>query len=357
MAGQGSNNINIKNLYIASRVIKADAKFDTGLASLEPKYPVLNSEDAILGLVLEIESNNKNIFISYWKKVIIDGQTIITRRPEDFNLEHIKITWYKIEPVRGSKKTGYKYYSNEDWIEEDGGYKKIWHWDKIEYQEFVWDSSNTWIIKADVTPVRLDHHNFGTMRYKVEIEYKGKKISSPGIESVEKDGEIDAHRISVRGNTGNKIIDWAYSFFNLPFIWGSASRTGQSSAHQTEKYIGADCADFVVGAFRKAGYNIPYTGSQLLLNYARVIVKPDSIDNQGFYIIKGKRIKFDTGMVMPGDLVLWSRHAAILGRDNGNNLLDQNDIVIHILFHEPVFEKISRAYSGDFVIARFKRVD
>ncbi|OPX17746.1 hypothetical protein BXT86_04870 [candidate division WOR-3 bacterium 4484_100] len=347
----------IERVYIVSRVFPVNCQVDSGVPSSQPKYPVLDSEEAFLGLVVEFEKDNKKFFISPWKKVIIGGKEIVTEAPEDFGLEQIKILWYKVEPVRGNKKTGFRYYSNEDWVEKDGILKKIWHWDKLNYKEFVWDSSNTWIIKADVIPVELDSHPFGTMRYKVEVKFNNQMISSPGAESVKKDGDIDAHRISVRGNTGNKIIDWAYSFFNLPFIWGSASRTGRPCEHQTEKYIGADCADFVVGIFRKAGYDMPYTGSQSLLHYANIIASPDSIDNKGFYIKNGARIKFDGNnneAVIPGNIVLWSRHAAILAFDNGNKFLDQDDIVIHTLFHEPTFEKISNAYSGNFTIARFK---
>jgi len=335
--------IQIEKVYIVSQVCRKDSI--KSIPDDKPKYPIKDLENAILGIVVEAKKDGKKVYFSEFDQFEINGKIVddsLIEKPE--NLEGIEIRWYKVEPDRGS-------YSNEKIVNG----KRVFQVDKIIYREIEWPcSTNCWKRFADVTPVFLDKNDVGTMRYKVEIKYDGKTFSTQS--------EDKAHRISVRGNTGNEIIDWAYSFFNLPYIWGSTSK-------QVENYIGFDCADFVVAAGRKAGFNVPYTWTPDLPRYLEKITQLlefDSLDEEGYYYDRNKEIaKFDEGGVKPGDVVLWKRHVGILlkdcsnpkGKDKGkpNGILDKYDIVIHTLFHEPKEEEIGKAYIGPIKILRFKK--
>jgi len=353
------DSLTFDRVHLVSKVLRLDRvnnQVEEGLATDEPKYPKQGGEAAVLGFVLKArDPQGRGVLIGPWGVAKASGvifQDIRLPPPEErFKL---KVTWFKIEPTRGKDGKGF---SNEQWILKDGQAQKVWAWDTLRYQEFVWDSANSWTKIASVCPVQLDPHDFGTMRFKVEVEYRGRKAASEGIETVEKDGDIRAHRISVRGNTGNDLLDWACSFFNLPYIWGSASITRTGEGHQAEKYIGADCADFVVCAARRAGYDVPYRGSQYLKPYTLPVAKPDSLNLKGEYLASGEAIPVEEGnsrAVHTGDLVLWSNHVAMFAADNGNGILDTGDEVVQILFHEPARLPIREAFAGSFAVVRFK---
>lgn len=353
------DSLTFDRVHLVSKVLRLDRvnnQVEEGLATDEPKYPRKDEEAAVLGFVLKArDSQGQRVLIGPWGVAKASGvifQDILLLPPGE--REKFKVTWYKVEPTRGKDDKGF---SNEQWILKDGKVQKVWAWDTLRYQEFIWDSADSWTKIAGVCPVQLDPHDFGTMRFKVAVEYRGRKAVSEGIETMEKDGGIRAHRISVRGNTGNDLLDWACSLFNLPYIWGSASITRTSEGHQAEKYIGADCADFVVCAARRAGYEVPYKGSQYLTPYTLTVAKPDSLNLKGEHLLLGKTIPVDEAdprAVHLGDLVLWSNHVAMFAGDNGNGVLDSGDEVVQILFHEPARLPIQEAYAGSFAVVRFK---
>jgi len=353
------DSLTFEHVHLVSKVLRLDRvnnQVEEGLATDEPKYPKQGEEGTILGFMLKArDPQGRGILIGPWGVAKAQGlifQDIRLLSPGE--REKLKVTWFKVEPTRGKDGKGF---SNEQWTLKGGKAQKVWAWDTLRYQEFVWDSANSWTKIVSVCPVQLDPHDFGTMRFKVAVEYRGRKAASEGIETVEKDGDIRAHRISMRGNTGNDLLDWACSFFNLPYIWGSASITRTSEGHQAEKYIGADCADFVVCAARRAGYEVSYKGSQYLKPYTLPVANPDSLNLKGEYLLRDRAIPVDEAdpkAVHTGDLVLWSNHVAMFAGDNGNRILDTGDEVVQILFHEPARLPLSEAYAGTFSIVRFK---
>jgi len=353
------DSLTFERIYLVSKVLRLDRvnnQVEEGLATDEPKYPKQGEEAAVLGFVLKThDPQGRSFLIGSWGVAKAQGlifQDIRLLPPGE--RKKLKVTWYKVEPTRGKDGKGF---TNEQWILKDEKAQKVWAWDTLRYQEFVWDSVNSWTKVAGVCPVQLDPHEFGTMRFKVEVSYHGQRAASGGAERVEKDGEIQAHRVSVRGNTGNDLLDWACSFFNLPYIWGSASITRTSEGHQAEKYIGADCADFVVCAARRAGYEVPYRGSQYLKPYTLPVAKPDTVNVKGYYLTRDQTIPVDDRdpkAVHVGDLILWPNHVAMFAGDNGNGILDTGDVVVQILFHEPARLPIQEAYAGPFAVVRFK---
>jgi cell wall-associated NlpC family hydrolase len=353
------DSLTFDRVHLVSKVLRPDRvnnQVEEGLATDEPKYPRKDEEAAILGFVLKAHDlQGRGVLIGPWGVAKASGVIFqVIRLLPPGEREKLKVTWFKIEPTRGKDGKGF---SNEQWTVKDGQAQKVWAWDTLRYQESVWDSANSWTKIASVCPVQLDPHDFGTMRFKVEVSYRGQRVSSGGAENVEKDGEIKAHRVSVRGNTGNDLLDWAYSLFNLPYIWGSASITRTSEGHQAEKYIGADCADFVVCAARRAGYEVPYKGSQYLKPYTLPIARPDTVNLKGAYLVRDRTVLVDDSdpkAVHRGDLVLWSNHVAMFAADNGNGILDRDDEVVQILFHEPARLPIQEAFASSFAVVRFK---
>lgn len=357
--GTSLDSLVFERIHLVSKVLRLDRvnnQVEEGLATDEPKYPQQGEEAAVLGFVLQARDvAGKTLWIGPWNQAKVNGvllRNINLPVPEE--RAKVKVVWYKVEPTRGKDDKGF---SNEQWILKDGKAEKVWAWDTLRYQEFVWDTSDSWTRIANVCPVQLDPHEFGTMRFKVEVTCHGQRAASPGAEKPEKDGEIKAHRVSVRGNSGNDLLDWACSFFNLPYIWGSASVTKKDRDHQAEKYIGADCADFVVCAARRAGYDVPYKGSQYLKPYTLPVAKPDSLNLKGEYLIRDRTIPVEDGdpkAVHVGDLVLWPNHVAMFAGDNGNGILDDRDEVVQILYHEPARLPIQEALAGTFAVVRFK---
>jgi len=330
--------IELSNAYIVSKTEQES------IATSAPKYPTID-DTVSLYLVLQGKKDGETRYFSEIGDMVIDGRDIqqdkISRWDES-RYGSLSINWFKVEPTQ-------HYLSNTD---------PEWHWEKIDYAETNFNNDNKWSVFADVNPTHLKPQNgMGTMRYKVVVNYGNGKLSTPGAESYGKTGINDnVHRISVRGNTGIPIVDWAYSFMNQPYIWGSATPTGKDKDHQSDRYIGADCADLVVAAARKAGHNISYGGSHNispndLRRDTEFISEKPELNNDGIYRENGKKVEIDEDNVRIGDVVLYNRHVGILTQDLPPiGFLSSNDMIIHTLFKEPMEEPISQAYSPPFSI-------
>ncbi len=278
------------------------------------------------------------------------------------NLENVSIKWYKIEEANGDD------YSNTF---------PSWHWDDIPYKETeVVEWRNKFIVTADVSPsvfetVYCNGKVVGTMRYKAVLMIDGETYATPGKESKHK-GSIskDVHRISLKGNTRNEVINYAFAMCNLPYIWGSASFTGDKyNNHQAEFFIGADCADFCVAAHQMAGNQIPY--DQIKNNeYTKIISTITNTNKTDYLDSKGESIKVGENGVKTGDFIYWnfdisgSGHVGLFYQDKSDpvgafhgeadGILNKWDLVIHTLFHEPEVKTIEDAYHGKIRIYRYK---
>lgn len=90
----------------------------------------------------------------------------------------------------------------------------------------------------------------GTRRYRVEVTYNGRTVSSPGAGL---DGYIPASearkalRMSVRdARYSNPIAQWATAWLGVPFIMGS-----QPCPQAIDNFEGIDCADLLIAAHNK----------------------------------------------------------------------------------------------------------
>lgn len=334
------NNLDINKIYLTSCV-------NDGIYSTESKNATLEDK-VMLNLVVESNINGKRIYFSESNNVSINGENLDSSVVEPEDLGHFLIKWYKIE----SKRNKYNNGSNESF-----------HWDTPVYKETLIDNGDNWTMLADAHPTNVlkdVNEGLGTMRYKVEFIYNNKKFSTPGKESVNLQGITeDVHRISFR--KGDDFIGWLTSFFNLPYIYGSDGKTDED--HQTEKNIGADCADLIVGAYRKMGNNIPYTYSVGLIDFTNTIIEESDLftDGENFYN-SHKLVKYGDD-VKNGDLILFGKwHVGVIAEDKSNpkgfykgkadGIFNKYDLMIHTLFDTP--SKDSMGDYGRFSILRWK---
>lgn len=118
--------------------------------------------------------------------------------------------------------------------------------------------------------------DLGVMRLAATLEADGQRRETPGAADAPA-GQIGdrVFRYTYRG--GDDFLGWLTTFFNVPYLFGSAGQGGRS---QAERYIGADCADVLVAALRRAGHRrLDYTSVTGLVSALRkvggpVIVRP-----------------------------------------------------------------------------------
>lgn len=330
----------IQDIYLVSRVETEER------ATQDPKTPRIGQK-TWLSAIVKAEIDGETIYFSDTKNININGQRISNadkQRWDSCLYGDLSVSWFKVEPVD-------RYYENAtlggDWL----------GWDIPEYVETKMELTDMSIIADNLATVVPDANGLGTMRYKVEINYNGETFATAGKDAKTKDGiSDDVHRISVRGDTGNNIIDWGMARMQLPFIMGSASITGKDKGHQSENYQGADCADFVAAAARDAGYNIPFGWSGSFIpraGYTKSIVGEDIRVrySEGIFYnedeFESEAIVFGEDGVKQGDIVLYNRHVGILAEDKGiKGILDIDDLVLHTLFAPPVLERLATAFSG-----------
>jgi hypothetical protein len=182
----------------------------------------------------------------------------------------------------------------------------------------------------------------GTLRYAARVELAGGAVSTPGAADVEATG-IDGRVLRVSYRAGDDLPGWLATYFNVPQVFGSA---GGPASHQTDRFVGADCADVVVGALRAAGRrDVAYTSVGGLTRYARAVSDVLLQLEDGRIVSndearRPKVLRFGTD-VRRGDIVTidyvgfaglpraWD-HVGVLGDDDGDGVLDGGDPLYHM---------------------------
>jgi hypothetical protein len=194
------------------------------------------------------------------------------------------------------------YYSN---VVSGGEHHGDWlGWDRVSYfatpiDDWSSDSSSR-LRPATARPPRAADDvwlGLGTIRYQVELrldDADGTILASPGPDEVDTYGITAAvHRVSIRRD--DTYLGWLTSFFMVPEIFGSA---GPGANHQTDRFIGADCADILIGALHAQGYrDVPYTSVASLTSWATVVAGPADLDEHGV------PVDGDLTGVLPGDVI------------------------------------------------------
>lgn len=275
-------------------------------------------------------------------------QRRITPRPLA-DLGGVAITWSLVEPRQHHVDTpppnfGNPAYSNSVLFGTQHG--KWLGYDTLEYTAtpLAPKASTLSVTRATPTEPRLAvNGGLGTMRYAVRVTSDAGTFESPGANAVQRGGVRESvRRVSFRA--GDDAVGWLTSFFNVPNVFGSA---GRGRHHQTDRHQGADCADVLVGAWRKAGVKMPYTSVAGLYRYADVVTPKLLSLPEGLFEIDGDArgpaaaYAFGTD-VRRGDIVVidyglmvgtgrtWD-HIGMVGDDRGTiGAWDAEDGLLHM---------------------------
>jgi hypothetical protein len=297
------------------------------------------------------------------------------------SIGNIETRWSYIEPSpwRSLSKPLKKgpdvlYYSN---VIADG--PKLGKWlgfDEISYFE---TEANPWSAldsarrrPATATPPRKEDDIFGglgTMRYKVELRLTdGTILSTAGAEAHDIYGVLPSvHRVSIRKD--DSYLGYMTSYFLVPKVFGSS---GGGKNNQTDRYVGADCADVLVGGLRAKGIKVKYSFVAGLTKYADVIVKPHDLNAAGEVdgdpIIEAKvgdliRINYsgrasDTSPRSWDHVALWYEDKSDpKGSDKGgpDNKFDGFDLVMHMSQPYLTIEPFSEQTPATIDVLRWKK--
>lgn len=259
----------------------------------------------------------------------------------------ISFAWYKLEPE-------YKYYIHKN---EYSRFNKAFC-EKMKMGEMKFFQK--YFKKG--TQISLDQKSntnrslywkgkaVGTMRYKVVAKLAGQKISSKGINSLNS-GQFkkmnEVMRVSVKADSGNKVLDRAFAYGNLPYYWGSNNFN--------YAWYGSDCAKYTSVVYKDVGNSMGYIGTaQLNGRKAKAVI--NAKNKKGQPTAKDKVLRFNAN-VNEGDIILMRNsrrgHAGFIGEDSNNNgILDGEDMVLHTSFSAPKYEKLKDTH---FILDRVIR--
>ena len=264
-------------------------------------------------------------------------------------LGDVEVSWSLVEPRQHHVDTpppnfGNPAYSNSVLFGSQHG-KWLGH-DTLEYTATPLPQRTGALTLTRATPSEPKlavNRGLGTIRYAVRIVSTAGTFESPGVEALQRGGiRTSVRRVSFRD--GDDAVGWLTSFFNVPNVFGSA---GVGRRHQTDLHQGADCADVLVGAWRKAGVKMPYTSVAGLYRYADVITPKLLSVPEGLFEIdgdaRGPAAKYVFGKdVRRGDIVVidygllvgtgrtWD-HIGMIGDDNGvSGIWDAEDGLLHM---------------------------
>ncbi|MCC6746137.1 MAG: hypothetical protein IT371_00675 [Deltaproteobacteria bacterium] len=304
-----------------------------------------------LQLVLERGSGRQGrLYAAASRLRLVPGGPLRRALPLE-ELGPLRISWYRVEPelhhlALRPPNEGNPAYSNSVLFGPRHG---VWlGYDRLEYRRTLIAGARGAVLevrRAAPSHAKLAAHGgLGTMRFQAVVLIAGSEVSSPGLEAQERGGLSPAvMRVSFRA--GDDLPGHLTSYFNVPNVFGSAGVA--ASKHQTELYQGADCADVIVGAARRAGARVPYTSALGLKAYSRPVTPRLLLKEDGLFLAdgprKGERVRLRFGEeVRPGDLMLidyygfngsprsWD-HVGVLAEDRGRKgELDPEDQLLHM---------------------------
>jgi hypothetical protein len=185
----------------------------------------------------------------------------------------VDVSWSRVEPRMQHVKTAapnkdIAVYSNAVIFGPRHG---AWlGFDRIEYYESKLDAASRaggWSLEVrDATPTEPFARRrpaallpFGVMRLKAEVRLATAATAggaaaetiaaTPGADDAPA-GQIAARVFRYSFRRDDSFVGWLTSFFNVPYLFGSA---GRGAKNQADRYLGADCADLLVAALRRAG--------------------------------------------------------------------------------------------------------
>ena len=228
----------------------------------------------------------------------------------------IEVAWRRVEPRMAHRDTpspnpAVRIYANAVVFGPKHG--KWIGYDKLEYFETPLPSeegSGLRYVVRDAQPAEplgtrmKGQEPLGTMRLAATVRWSGAAYATPDVRDVDGTVSDAVFRYTVRDGDG--FLGWLTSYFNVPYVFGSA---GEKSRNQTERYVGADCADILVGALHRAGLrNLSYSNVGGVMDQLRkgagpariTACEPDKLD--ACTNVSDPPLRFGTD-VQPGDIL------------------------------------------------------
>jgi hypothetical protein len=305
----------------------------------------------------------------------VDTLVLDRRRVRDVErLDAKAIRWSTVEPhgFRASKaKNGATsdFYSNVS--TEKATFGRWLGYDTIDYVEHAY-AANAPTITAEIKPSDRDAvqlAGLGTLRFKVAVEFAdGSIVASPGAEAVDTFGILPSvHRVSIRAS--DDFLGWLSAYLLVPEVFGSA---GPGKNHQTERFVGADCADVMIGAMRRAGKQLAYTNVAGLPALTTRVAGSVAVDERGMPakpitgVRPGDLIRIDYGGALTGHTPRNWDHVAALWEDKSDpkgphkggpdGALDAFDLVIHVGHPRLVIEPLTGQSPATIDVLRWRSV-
>ncbi|MBI2898356.1 MAG: hypothetical protein HYY06_32700 [Deltaproteobacteria bacterium] len=250
-----------------------------------------------------------------------------------------RVTWARVEPWMGRDGVPY---SNAVLLGPQHGQ---WRgYDRIAYFETPVGGAGPTRVVSDARPTISDldvHSGLGTMRWTATVMTPGGAVRAPGADSAGDTG-IDPAVMRVSFRARDDFVGWLTSYFNVPAVFASA---GPGNRHQTDRYVGTDCADALIGALRAARVRgVAYTSVSGLGRYAASVTATLRLRPDGRIITEQDEtaVTLRHGAdVREGDVVIldyvgfaglprsWD-HVGVLGPDDGDGLFDADDLLYHM---------------------------
>ncbi|MDC0721387.1 hypothetical protein [Nannocystis bainbridge] len=124
-----------------------------------------------------------------------------------------------------------------------------------------------------------EYRDLGTMRLAATITGPDARArATPDADDAPR-GQIgdDVFRYSVR--SGDGLFGWLTSYFNVPYVFGSA---GVGARSQAERRVGVDCADLIVAGLRRAGRpDLAYSSVGGLVRSLERVTEPLEVHARG----------------------------------------------------------------------------
>jgi cell wall-associated NlpC family hydrolase len=299
-------------------------------------------------LVLETRWKGKTVYFSDAPKIKQKRRIIRAKKWPSHTFGEIAIHIAKLEPEIPNQGI----YDNTGRMEpywhpeERKDHPKKWHWCPIQYQEtMVGRESNKWRHQLDTKPTTSKYHrDLGTMRYVARVTWKQRRYWSPGKNHRDKGG-VRPGIATVRVRRDNSAVGYMTELMNVPYVYGSSSTSGRLADHQTERAVGADCADLIVYGWRRAGRKIDYTWSQGLKSHTRRTAHVAQLLEGRYREQNGLPIKFGQD-IQVGDIILWNRHVAVVASADSSGYLTPNTEILHTIMETPKLTKLANVGFG-----------
>jgi hypothetical protein len=173
------------------------------------------------------------------------------------------VEWRRVEPrmqhtTTPAPNASVPVYANAVVLGPDHG--KWIGFDRIEYFESALPGGGTARVVRDAAPSagapRVEPWTgLGVMRLAATVRLGDQAVATAGADDAP-DGLIAPRVFRYSFRAGDDFVGWLTSYFNVPYLFGSA---GKGARNQAERYLGADCADILVAALRRTGAKLEYT--------------------------------------------------------------------------------------------------